>query len=405
MQLILVWTILAISGVFMTLTVLIIANKAWRETQTAWFARRRRELEPKVLNWAHGDEKTICSALDGRPSSFDLTVLEGILLDHLQRVRGIEHKRLAQAMEQLGLVDTYLETLESRRWWRRAGAAEKLGLSENTRSIQALSLALDDETSEVRLRAATALGQLGGSASVRKLVRALDEPNHWSTIRVADILIRMGHKAIDDLIEAFPELSLQAQLAVLDIVGRVRPVAAAPWLIKQLASETPDVRARAAHALGSIGDPNLASHLLAALEDPEWPVRAMAAKALGQMRVAQAIRQLSHALRDSQWWVRHNAALALRAIGPRGLNELEVLVADGDAFAREQAILMLEEAGRIDERVAELSGPATREAARKFMKRIVAAGSTGRLRVLSCEHPEAEVRRELLALLPEKAAS
>jgi HEAT repeat protein len=406
MHQILIWAILTISGIFLILTILIVANKAWRETRAARRARHRRELEPRILSWAHGDEKTVRKALDHRPSALDKTVLEQILLDHIQRVRGIERERMAAAVEQLGLIDVYLEGLESRRWWRRAESAEKLGLAASKRAIQPLSNALDDEMPEVRLRAAKALGQLGGVASARKLVRALNEPNRWSTIRVADILIGMGHESIDAVIEAFDDLSREGQLAVLDIVGRVRPLAATPWLLGKLTDKSTDIRARACHALGSIGDPNVSKELITALNDVEWPVRAMAAKALGRMRLADAIPELARALRDSQWWVRRNAAHALRTIGPRGLEALEGLVVDGDAFAREQAVLMLEESGHVDRRADELveEGAAAREAARSFFERIVATGATGRLRVLSVEHPVDEVRRELLELLPEEAA-
>jgi HEAT repeat protein len=407
MEQILIWTILAISGVFLVMTILIIANKAWRETQAAMRARRRKELEPKILSWAHGDAKSVRDALAETPSSFDKSVLEQILLDHIQRVRGIERDRLGRAMEQLHLIDGYLAGLESRRWWRRAESAEKLGLAACKRAVQPLAQALDDEMPEVRLRAAKALGRLGGEASARKLVHALNEPTRWSTIRIADILIGMGHQSIDAVIESFPGLSHDGQLAVLDIVGQVRPVSASPWLLKRLESESSDIRARACHALGSIGDPNMAIELSAAINDREWPVRAMAAKALGRMRVAEAIPKLANALRDEEWWVRHNAALALRSIGPRGIEALENLVADGDAFAREQAILMLEESGRLDERAGELAqgGSTVRTAAKAFLERVVAAGTTERLRVLSREHPLAEVRHELLALLPEKSIS
>jgi hypothetical protein len=124
------------------------------------------------------------------------------------------------------------------------------------------------------------------------------------------------------------------------------------------------------------------------------------------MLVTDAIPELSRSLRDPQWWVRHNSARALRAIGPRGLEALEKLVADGDPFAREQAVLMLEEAGRVDKRAGELvlQGSTAHTAAKLFIERVVAAGTTGRLRVLSREHPVEDVRRELLALLPEEAA-
>ena len=47
-----------------------------------------------------------------------------------------------------------------------------------------------------------------------------------------------------------------------------------------LADPHPDIRARAAHGLGLLGDPASAEDLIRATRDPEWPVRVMAAKAL-----------------------------------------------------------------------------------------------------------------------------
>jgi HEAT repeat protein len=407
MQQLLIWTILSISAVFITLTLLIIVNKAWREARTARISRRRRDLEPKVLSWAHGDERSLRAALGGHVGGFDTAVLEEILLDHIQRVRGIERERLARGVEQLGLIDDYLAGLKKRRWWCRAEAAERLGLTASKRAIQPLSEALDDQMPEVRLRAAKALGQLGGIASARKLVRALDQPTRWSQIRVADILIGMGHESLEALLESYATLTIDGRIAVLDIVGRIRPVSLIPWLLEELTNSNADIRARAAHALGSIGDPNVSSELIKALDDPEWPVRAMAAKALGRTRSNESIKALTSSLRDKQWWVRHNSARALQALGSEGLKALESLIADGDRYAREQAILMLEEAGLVDERAAELVSEKgeDRRAARTFFERVIAAGTISRLRLLSREHPVDAVRRELLALLPSETTS
>ena len=119
MHQILIWAILSISSIFLILTALIVANKALRETRASRRARHRRELEPKILSWAHGDEKSVHKALDDHASALDRVVIEQILLDHIQRVRGIERDRMARAMEQLGFIDVYLGGLESRRWWCR----------------------------------------------------------------------------------------------------------------------------------------------------------------------------------------------------------------------------------------------------------------------------------------------
>lgn len=398
----LVLSVLGTGLVFLGLTLILVIGKAWRQAREAWSRSVRRAIEPRVLAYAHGTEPSLMAVL-GRPiRRAERGVLEQILLDHVQRVEGIERERLARALDELGYVDDYLAGLGSPRWWRRAESAERLGLAGASRATGALIEALEDAVSEVRLRAAKALGAVGGRAAVRPLLRALGEPNRWSTIRIGDILAGMGSPVVAELLEAFPEFGLHAKVACLDILGRIRSLEAVAWLRARLADPEPDVRARAAHALGQIGDLEAGADLAEALSDPEWPVRAMAAKALGKLRYRQAVPRLAEALRDRQWWVRANAAEALRLMPPAGIEALEQALADSDVYARHQACLMLEEAGILEQRVSALAGPdgPAREAAVEFVRRFVEAGQTSRLRDLAERHESSEVRSALAALLP-----
>jgi HEAT repeat protein len=166
------------------------------------------------------------------------------------------------------------------------------------------------------------------------------------------------------------------------------------------------VRARAAHALGAIGVVDAAPALREALTDPAWPVRAMAAKALGRVHDAEAIPALCVALRDREWWVRANAAEALKLAGPRGIEALEGMLEDADLYATHQACLMLEDAGILDRRVAELAGSGVlRSAAESVVSRFVQAGQISRLRELAVTHSEAAVREALARLLPPETES
>jgi HEAT repeat protein len=399
---ILTFAILGIGAVFLGLTVLIVFNKARREAAETRERARRRVLEPEVLAYAHGEAGSLARWLGAAVIRRDRRVLESILLDHAQLVRGIERERLAGALEELGFVEQHLATLGSRQWWHRAEAAEKLGLSGARKAVRPLAALLDDPVPEVRMRAAKALGRLGGAASVRQLIRTLGRPSRWSTIRIADVLARMGGEVVDELIEAFPSMTVSSKLAALEVLARIRPLGATAWLVERLVEPHRDVRARACHALGCVGDPAAAPELIEALEDRQWPVRAMAAKALGRMRYADATPALCSALRDERWWVRANAADALKAMGPRGSQALEAMLEDSDRYARHQVALKLEELGVVDERAEELSrqqGP-DRAAAESLVQRLVAAGRTGRLRALAVGHPDDRVRRALHELLP-----
>jgi len=342
MQAALVAAIVSIAALFLALTLLIVLAKGWREVRDGSRRARRRVLEPLVLRYAHGADASIFSALGGAIAPRDRVVVEEILLDHASRVRGAEHERLCRALDELGFVDRFLVRLNGSGWWRRADAAEKLGLAGAKRATARLAAALADEVPEVRLRAAKALGLVGGRAAVHPLVNALAEPNRWSTIRIADILTGMGSEVVTELMDAFPKLNDHAKLAALDILGRIHALAAVPWLLARLDDPDGDVRARAAHALGAIGVVEGAPALRKALGDPEWPVRAMAAKALGRIRDAHAIPALCAALRDREWWVRANAAEALRLAGHRGLEALEGMLDDEDRYARHQARVMLD---------------------------------------------------------------
>jgi HEAT repeat protein len=406
MQGALIVTVLSIAAIFLALTILIVAGKAWREFRDGWRRARRRVLEPLILKYAHGSDASILPALGGAIAKRDRVVVETILLDHVSRVRGIEHERLCRALDELGFVDRFLENLRSSRWFRRAQGAENLGLAGATRATAPLAAALADDIPEVRLRAAKALGLVGGRAAVPPLVNALTEPNRWSTIRIADVLTGMGGEVVKELMDAFPALNAHAKLAALDILGRIHALEAVPWLLSRLDDPEGNVRARAAHALGAIGVVDAAPALRKALADDAWPVRAMAAKALGRVHDLEAIPMLCGALRDREWWVRANAAEALKLAGPPGIEALERMLDDTDLYATHQACLMLEDAGVLDRRVAQLAGSgAIRSAAESIVTRFVQAGQISRLRELAETHSEASVREALSRLVPQETVT
>jgi HEAT repeat protein len=391
----------AVVAAFGLLLALIVATKARRQIRDLRRRRRRAALEPLVLRYGAAREGSIAALLPGPPGRLDRDVLEAILLDQIQAVRGSVRDRLVRACEELGLLDRQIALLASRRPWVRAEAAEKLGLMRSPRAAEPLARAMDDPVGEVRIRAARALGAVRGRAAVSKLVTALMEPNRWSAMRVADILTGMGEEAVADLMREMAHLPDPSRLLVIDIFGRVRSLRSIDTLRELLHDRVPDIRARAAHALGTIGDPGSVPALVAALADPEWPVRAMAAKALGRIPGDDAVRPLCGALTDSQWWVRANAAEALKGKGDEGHRALVSMLDSKDAYAREQAVLMLQESGVLDDYVARLSAPdkAERDRAVAVVARLVSLRRTDLLHEMAAGHPDSEVRRNLTVLL------
>jgi HEAT repeat protein len=324
-------------------------------------------------------------------------VAEEILLDTARTVKGGAGDRITAAFESLGSVRAGIVALRSRRWWKRAEAAERLGMMRSRMAVDPLIAAMNDPEGEVRIRAARALGLIRGTTSIRPLVQALADPSRWSAIRVAEILISVGVEAVDELLAAYDALPHHGKVSALEILGRIRGLKGVPLLKRSLRDPHPDLRARAAHGLGRIGDPGFAVDLAEALRDLEWPVRAMAAKALGRVGAKQVVPALCEALKDRQWWVRANAGDALRTLGPEGREALIGMMDADDMYARHQAVAQLEEGRIIDEYIADLASPddARRDAAVRFVQKVISLRRVDHLAQQAADHAQEGVRRML----------
>jgi HEAT repeat protein len=392
------WT----GGILAGLTLLIAINKARREAREVLDRRRRVVLEPAVLEYVHASgSRSIRDYLPKPLSRRDRRLAEAILLEGARFVKGETRHRITAALETLGAVEKGLRRLGSRRWWTRAEAAERLGLMRSPAAVEPLVRLMNDPDGEVRLRAARALGIIRGGTSVRPLVAALADPSRWSAIRVAEILILAGAEAVDELLAAYESLPLRARISALDILGRSRSLKAAGLLRKSLRDVDPNLRARAAHGLGLIGDPGAVEDLTRALRDPEWPVRAMAAKALGRLGGGVAVAGLCEALKDRSWWVRANAGEALRAQGSSGREALLLMLDAVDVYARHQAVAQLEEGGVLDQFIADLASPdpGRRAPAARVIEKVVRLERVDHLTQEAFNHAQEPVRRALAGFL------
>ncbi|HZI93014.1 MAG TPA: HEAT repeat domain-containing protein [Patescibacteria group bacterium] len=394
------WLIGAVGSVFLLLVIIIIVSKAWREYVEEGLRRRRVELEPSFFKYVVG-QGPIENYLPRPLARKERVLVEDIFFDLGRIVKGSVRERARDAFEKLGFIEHYLEKLESRRWWTRAEAAEKLGLMGSERATRSLITHMDDQVPEVRVRAARALGTIRTSEALRPLTRALLDPGRWSAIRVAGILIGAGDESVEILLQEFHALPMHAKIAAIDIFGRIRSLKAISLLRELLASPDPDIRARAAFALGSIGDPTSASYLTESLKDKNWAVRAMAAKALGRLKEEESIDALCASLVDPQWWVRANAAEALKNKGTRGVGALLAMLDSKDVYAAQQAVQMLQESGLLDEMISRLASEdgEQRQNALDIMAKLVKLKRTDLLTEMAHTHPESNIRQRLAIIL------
>ena len=395
-----VLTLAGVVTVFLLLLAIIIINKAWREIIEARLHRRRVALEPAFYKYAVGTGP-IEQYLPGPMRRSELVLVEQIFFELGRVVKGSVRDRAREAFERLGFVDKYLARLGSRRWWTRAEAAEKLGMMGSEESTRPLIERMSDPVPEVRVRAARALGNIRTSEALRSLIHALKDPGRWSAIRVAGILIRAGDDAVEILLQEFGTLPLHAKISAIDIFGRIRSLKAISLLRDLLREPEPDIRARAAYALGCIGDPTSAPLLIETLRDRAWAVRAMTAKALGRLREQGSIDALCVALGDQQWWVRANAAEALKNKGDKGIDALLAMLDSKDPYAAQQAVQMLQESGVLDALVARLASDRheERQHALEVMVKLVTLKRTDLLTEMSQNHPDAAIRQRLTITL------
>jgi len=389
-----------VGGFFVLLLTIIIVSKAWREVVEARLRRRRVELEPAFFKYVVGSGP-IASFLERPIKGNERQLVEQVFFELGRVVKGSVHDRARDAFEQLGFVDHYLANLNSRRWWTRAEAAEKLGLMGSAKATVALIEHMTDPVPEVRVRAARALGNIRTSEALRPLALALRDPGRWSAIRVAGILIGAGDESVEILLKEFARFPQHAKISAIDIFGRIRSLKAISLLRDLLRDKDADIRARAAFALGSIGDPTSASHLAAALTDPAWFVRAMAAKALGRLKEDVSIPALCSALADPQWWVRANAAEALKNKGQRGMGALLSMLDSKDAYAAQQAVAMLQDSGVLDAMISRLASEESveRQQALDVMAKLVRLKRTDLLTEIAHNHPENSIRQRLGIIL------
>ncbi len=116
-------------------------------------------------------------------------------------------------------------------------------------------------------------------------------------------------------------------------------------LLAGLGSKDPDVRYRAAEALGDLGDARSVEPIAALLADEESGVRWKAAEALGKLG-SQAVEPLIRSLHDQSVDVRWMAAIALGEIGdPRAIGPLVETLTDTDTYVRSRAALALGKIG------------------------------------------------------------
>lgn len=239
-----------------------------------------------------------------------LTVLQEnaavALVDRLAKEDNSQVRKLvSEALIKLGncAAPALVERLADNRWYIARNAVAILGRIKNRKTAIHIRPYLDHRDYRVRREAVRALGLIGGPAALKGLQILIDDRDR--------------------------ELCPLAIVAM----GAMKNEAAVDPLLKILGSFDPflksfDLKRRAIKALGAIGSPQAAPHLIKILKRKRlWKrnhynkLRSNAAQALGKIATEHSLLALETASKDSSPLVAHVAREAIDKISARTKNE------------------------------------------------------------------------------------
>ena len=214
----------------------------------------------------------------------------------------------------------------------RAVAIRALGLIPNDARARKLAEgALVDDNADVRLAAATALGEMNARASIPKLTGALDDSDPTVVLAAAHSLElmhnRSGYQIYYEVLAGdrkthrgliasqkarLTDPKKIAQLGLREGMGFV-PYGGLGWGAMQMMAkdDSSPVRAAAARALTNDPDPAATTVLTDAVGDKSWLVRAAALEALAKRGNPSALETVKLYVYDEKDAVRYSAAAAV----------------------------------------------------------------------------------------------
>ncbi|NEQ79125.1 MAG: NACHT domain-containing protein [Moorea sp. SIO2I5] len=302
------------------------------------------ELEVNSEEWV-GDKireqvfQIICSLYETDFEGQALEMLkQRLAVGQATRTDLIDDWRLLKYRAELGekdqVITIWLARLQNKNSdvrWRAASALGKLGNSSET-VVSALLAQLQNKNSDVRWRAARALGELGNS----------------SETVVKSLLVRLQNKNSDVRCSA---------LRVLGNLGNSSETVVSA-LLARLEDSDSEVRGWAASALGNLGNSSetVVSALLARLEDSDSEVRGWAAYALGKLGNTSetVVKSFLALVQDDKSFVRGYAAIALGRLGNSSETVISALLArleDSDSEVRRRSAYALGKLGNTSETV------------------------------------------------------
>jgi HEAT repeat protein len=306
-------TAIVFVGISVVLLIALVIRRVVLDRRGRAYAAAVRRVRPIAIelleeeNW----ERPVLSA-------GDQAVLADVLGRYSRQLTGVAGTRIAEYFRGSDALERSQCDLGSRRAWRRAAAAYRLGDMGCDEAAPALLVALDDRNRTVRAAAARSLGRLKIVDAAKPLVEALVSglvPNGVA----GEALVELGPAAVPELRAIAEHPSHRLRATAIALLGLVGGSADSPLAVDRLADPSAEVRAAAADTLARIGGPAAEPALRSTLDDRIPFVRASAAVALGAIGSSAAVPRLLEMARADAFRPGRAAAQAVARISPKAL--------------------------------------------------------------------------------------
>ena len=218
----------------------------------------------------------------------------------------------------------------------RIDAIRRLCEIADSAAVGAMDVLLDDQTTDVRKLVISSFEKIGGERVLDLLAGMLKDPDEKIRREAAKALgIFKAEKSVEPLISLLADGSetMFVKAEVQKALCTIDEPAFGP-LLQSLASESAELRKRAAETLAMMGDNRALPHVLKLAEDADERVRAIAVETLGFMGT-DSVEPLLALLSDTNVTIRRRAVIALGQIGDkRATKPLVAMLKDKDVYTK-----------------------------------------------------------------------
>ena len=182
-------------------------------------------------------------------------------------------------------------------------------------AVDVLADLASDQRPDVRVLAATLLGELGEPEGARTLWRLTRDDVETVRTTAAGSLVRLSTMTpIVNSWEGLKDPRPDVRKLTAALLGQASDKSAEPALIKDIRDPDASVRAEVVGSLGACGTSVSVPSLVESLRDDSAPVRTAAASSLAHFDDPSSIPPLVAALNDPDWHVRATAIMSLSSL-------------------------------------------------------------------------------------------